>query len=201
MIRRVLAPALLILLAACATPNNTRYSALSGGSASVAQQAASATDYRAADYRVAIGPVTVPDALDRLQIVLTVAPNRQAILDAENWSAPLKRQIPRVIAEVVGQRLPAARVAGYTQYGGQDADFGVLIDVTKFESVAGESIALEARWTVRDRAGGRLREARSVLVERVDAPGVAPLVRAHGKALVVLGEEIAAAIAPLAHAK
>jgi len=194
--RRALPLALLILLAACATPSNTHYYTLSGGSAIVAQQGASA-----ADYRVAIGPVTVPDALDRLQIVVNVAPNRQAILDEENWSAPLKRQIPRVIAEAVGQHLPTARVAGYTQYGGQDADFGVLIDVTRFESVPGESIALEALWTVRDRAGRRLREARSALVERVDAPGVAPLVRAHGKALVALGEEIAAAIAQLAHAK
>ncbi len=190
-----------ILLAACATPTNTHYYTLTGGSSPVAPQASGGTDYRAAEFRVAIGPVTVPDALDRLQIVVNVAPNRQAILDAENWSAPLKRQIPRVIAGVVGQRLRAARVAAYTQYGGQDADFGVLIDVTRFESVPGESIALEALWTVRDGAGQRVREARSVLAERVDAPGVAPLVRAHDKALVALGEEIAAAIAQLAQAK
>lgn len=195
--RHALPLALLVLLAACATPTKTHYYTLSGGSPA----AGGATDYRAAEFRVAIGPVTVPDALDRLQIVVNVAPNRQAILDAENWTAPLKRQIPRVVAGVVGRRLGTARVAAHTQHGGQDADFAVLIDVTRFESVPGESIVLETLWTVRDRAGLRLREARSALVERVDAPGVAPLVRAHGKALVALGEEIAAAIAQLAHAK
>lgn len=191
----------LLVLAACATPANTRYYTLSGGGAVVVKEASRAADNRVGDLRVAIGPVTVPDALDRLQLVLSVSPNRHMISDNDNWSAPLKREIPRVVAEVVGQRLPAAHVAAYSQHGGQSADFGVLIDVRRFESVPGESITLDAVWTVRNRGGERLREARSVFVERVDAPGVDPLVRAHEKALVALGQEIAEAVGALASAK
>ena len=186
----------LMALVACAAPATKRYYTLSGASPPPAR-----TTGAAPDYRVAIGPVTVPEALDRPQIVLRVAPNRYAISDAEHWSEPLKREIPRVIAEEVGQWLSSARVAAHMQQSGQGADFRVLIDVLRFESVPGESITLDAAWSVRSRAGARLREARSVFVERVHAPGVAPLVAAHQEALAALGRKIAEAVDTLAQSK
>ncbi|HUX23575.1 MAG TPA: PqiC family protein [Burkholderiales bacterium] len=184
---------LLLALAACATPLPTRYYTLSG-ELPLPETATSTTH----GSRVAIGPVSVPEALDRQQIVLRVAPDRYAISDADRWAEPLKREIPRVLAEDVGRRLPTADVAAYYQFGAQDAKYRVLIDVLRFESVPGKSITLEAAWSVRNRAGARLREARSVFVEKVDAPGIAPLVIAHDKALAALADKIAEAVAGLA---
>ncbi|MBK5103568.1 MAG: membrane integrity-associated transporter subunit PqiC [Burkholderiales bacterium] len=183
----------LLALGACATPANTRYYTLSAGPPAPAMAASPAPEYS-----VSIGRVTVPDALDRQQMVLRVAPERYAIVDAERWATPLKREIPQVIAEQMGLRLPAAQVAAYLQYGGQDADYRVLIDVHSFEAVPGESVTLDAAWTVRGRDGALLREARSVFVERVSAAGTGPLVSAHAKALAALAAEIAAAVNPLA---
>lgn len=185
----------LMMLAGCAAPVKTRYYSLSDSPPPVKNA------NEAPDYRVAIGPVTMPETLDRPQIVLRVAPNRYAISDTDNWSEPLKREIPRVLAEDIGQRLPAARVAAQQQHAGQNADYRVLIDVARFESVPGVSITLEAEWVVRNRAGERLRESRSVIVGPVNAPGIAPLVAAHRAALATLGREIAAAVAALAGAK
>lgn len=182
----------LAALVGCATPAATRYYTLSGRLSAPALAASGVPEYR-----VTIGPVTVPEPLDRLQIVLRVAPNRYAIADAERWSGYLKREIPRVIAEDVAQRLPAARVAADSQYGGQDANYRVLIDVLRFESVPGESITLEASWSVRSRGGERLREAHSVFVEQVQDAGVAPLVAAHETALAALGREIAKTVEAL----
>lgn len=176
----------LITLAACASPVKTRYHMLSGESPAAAK-AVNETP----EYRVAIGPATVPEALDRQQIVLSVAPNPYVISDNERWSEPLKREIPRVIAAAVGQRLPRAHVAAHIQYSGQGADYQVLIDVLRFESVPGKSITLEAAWSVRNRAGERLSEARSIFVEQVSAPGVPALVAAHEKALNSFSHEIA----------
>jgi len=183
----------LLALSACATPVNTRYYTLSAGAPPPAKVAGVAPEYS-----VAIGRVTVPEALDRQQMVLRVAPNRYAIADAERWATPLKREIPEVIAQEVGQRLPAAQVAAYLQHGGQDADYRVLIDVLRFEAAPGVSVTLEAAWTVRRRTGAPLHEARSVFVERVTASGVAPLVSAHAKALAALALEIAEAVKALA---
>ncbi|MBU0750867.1 MAG: PqiC family protein [Gammaproteobacteria bacterium] len=185
----------LALLAGCETPAKTRYYTLSGGAAALSTQAAKS------DYRVAIGPVTVPEALDRLQIVLRVAPNRYEISDTDGWSAPLKREIPRVVAEVVAQRLPAAHVAAHLQHGGQGADYQVLIDVVRLESIPNDSTVLEATWSVTSSTGKRLREAPFSTAVTVTAPGVEPLVAAHRQALVSLGSEIARALDSLAQAK
>jgi len=195
-IRRASLLVSLLALCACATPANLRYHTLTATSPPGTTAAGAV-----AEYRVAIGPVSVPEAIDRPQVVLRVAPTRYAIADAERWSAPLKREIPRVIAEDVGRRLPAARVAANFQYGGQDADYRVWIDVQRFESVPGESITLEAAWSVHNRAGARLHDARSLFVEKVTAPGVAPLVAAHETALAALAREIAATLSALAAAK
>lgn len=188
----------LFVLVGCATPGKPRFHTLSYH---LAAPAGSQSAAAVAAYRVAIGPATVPEAIDRPQMVLDVAPGRHAILDGENWSAPLKREIPRVLAEVVGRKLAEARVAAYSQHGGQDADFKVLIDVQRFESIPGTSVSVEALWSVHNRDGKRLREVRSVVVERVSAPGIAPLVEAHSKALAALGGEIAEAVAVLAARK
>jgi len=185
-----------LALVACTTPAQTHYYSLSLELPPPANTARAARDYR-----VAIGPVTLPEALDRSQIVLRVAPNRYAIADAERWSEPLRLEIPRVIAEEVGQGLPAARVASYMQDGGQGADYRVLIDVLRFESVPGVSVTLEAAWSVRNRAGARVREAHFRLVEKVGVSGVAPLVAAHAKGLAALAQEIAAALVTLAQAQ
>lgn len=184
----------LLVLAACAAPAKTRYYLLSGGSAPASESEAPA-------YRVAIGPVTVPEALDRQQIVLHVAPDRYVITDGELWAEPLKRDIPRVIADDVGQHLPAARVAAYFQLEGQGADYRVFIDVLRFESAPGQSSTLDVAWSVRNRAGERLHEAHSVFVEAVAAPGIEPLIAAHAKALDAFGREIAVALDRIARAR
>ena len=193
--RRALA-VLLLTLAACATPAKTHYYSLSPESPPAAQAPGAAPAYR-----VAIGPATVPEAVDRAQIVLRLAPNRYAIADAERWAQPLTREIPRVLAAEIARRLPAAQVASESQYGGQSADFRVWIDVLRFESVPGESATLEVAWSVRGRSGARLREARSLSVEKAGASGVAALVAAHAKGLAATAQDISAALAALAEAK
>ncbi len=194
--RRGLLLAASLLLAACATPVATRYFTLQGEPPTAVPAGAAAPAYH-----VAIGPATVPEALDRQQLVLRVGPHRDVISDADRWSAPLKREIPRVIAEQVAQDLPAAGVAVDSEYGGQDADYRVSIDVLRLEAVPGGSVTFEAAWSVRSGSGVRLHEARSLFVETVQAPGVAPLVAAQAKAVAALGHEIAGALAGLRRGK
>lgn len=114
----------LITLAACASPAKTRYRMLSGESPAAAKAVGETPEYR-----VAIGPSsTVTEALDRQQIVLSVAPNPYVISDNKRWSEPLKREIPRVIAAAVGQRLHKAHVAAHIQYSRQGADYQVVFE-------------------------------------------------------------------------
>ena len=44
---------------------------------------------------VSVGPVTLPDMVDRPQLVVRVAATRMDILEAHRWAEPLKSEIPR----------------------------------------------------------------------------------------------------------
>jgi hypothetical protein len=87
-----------IALAACASPIQENFYTLSGPQA--AMPAAGA-----APPSVFVGPVTVPEAVDRLPMVLSTAANQVEISDAHRWAEPLKASIPRVIAETLMREL------------------------------------------------------------------------------------------------
>ena len=190
---RVALAAAVLALAACAAPAPVRYYTLSSASPPAAQAPGGK-----AKYRVTIGPVSLPETIDRQQVVLRVAPNRYAISDLDRWAEPLKREIPRVLAEDLARQLPEARVAAHMQYEGSGAEFRLPVDLLRFESAPAEAITLEALWSVRNGANERLHEAHSIIVEPVSAPGVAPLVAAHAKALAGLAREMAGAVEALA---
>ena len=179
----------------CAGPIQTRYYALADET-----PASVTTTVAESRYRVAIGPVTLPEAVDRRQMVLRTGTDQYVISDANAWVAPLKSDIPRVVADVAALILPSAQVVAYTQHAGQDADFRVTIDVIRFESTPGESVAFEATWRVGDRTGKLLRESSESYVVPVDAAGIPAVIAAHRKALAALGREIAQALKVLAAA-
>jgi uncharacterized protein len=147
-------------------------------------------------YSVTVGPVTVPDIVDRPQIVLRTAANEVTIDDEKRWAEPLKSAIPRVIAANIALSLGDAYVSAYPQETGTEADYFVLVDIQRFESALGEAATVEAQWTVRgakDKSGAP-RSGRSVVREPVKSNDYDALVAAHGRALASISRDIADAV-------
>lgn len=144
----------------------------------------------AAQFTVAVGPVTLPDAVDRPQLVVRVATNQVALLDQHRWAEPLKSEIPRVIAGNLAQLLGITRVWAYPQNADNDADYRVRVDIVSFESAPGDSVTLGALWAVRRKADGDVRAGRSVIQLPAVEPDYAAVVAAHGRALARLSEEL-----------
>jgi uncharacterized lipoprotein YmbA len=143
---------------------------------------------------VAIGAVTVPDIVDRPQLVVRVAANQVAINEFTRWAAPLKDEIPRVIADNLTQLLNGARVATYPQSGNADTDYLLAIGVQRFESALGDAATVEVLWTVRPPKGGAPKTGRSVVREPVQSKDYDALVAAHSRALAAVSRDIADAI-------
>jgi len=141
-------------------------------------------------FTVAVGPVTVPEVVDRAQIVLRTGANRVEVSEFNRWAEPLKRSIPRVVAASLSQQLPSARVVVYSPADG-GADYRVVIDVERFESEPGKTATVAASWSVRRSAGGESRAGRSIARESVAGAGYEPLVAAHSRALESIAREIA----------
>jgi uncharacterized lipoprotein YmbA len=142
---------------------------------------------------VAIGPVTVPHMVDRPQIVLRASMNQITISEFARWSAPLKDEIPRVIADNLTERLRGAYVSTYPQAGSADADYLVTIDVRRFDSALGDAATVEVLWTVRP-PKGEVKAGRSVAREPTRGTDYDALVSAHGRALAAVSNDIADAI-------
>ena len=177
-------------LAACGSSPKANFYTLS--SAAPPPPAPAAT----APYRIAIGAVTVPDAIDRPQIVTRTGTNQVTIDEFARWAEPLQGEIPRVIAANLSRDVPGALVSTYPQSAGMDADCKVLIEVQRFDSAPGDAATIEVLWTLRP-AKGASSSGRSVTREATGGPGYDPLVAAHSRALASVSRDIAEAVRAL----
>jgi hypothetical protein len=153
-----------------------------------------------ADYSVAVGPVSVPAAVDRPQIVVRIAPNRVAIDEFHRWVSPLPDAIARVVAENLAAMLGTPHVTEFSRPTAAGARYRVLIDVLRFESAPGDAATLDAVWTVRSAKDGATHSGRTTVSETVSGREYSALAAAHSRALGRLSAELAGAIRGLAPA-
>jgi uncharacterized lipoprotein YmbA len=175
------------MLGGCGSPLKERFYVLSS----------SATPAPAASglpYRVGVGPVTVPAAVDRPQIVLRVGANRVTLQEQSRWAEPLKESIPRVVAGNLAMLLGDAQVATDSQNTAAAADCRVVLDIQRFDSVLGESATLEVLWTVTFMSGSAATSGRVLIREPAGGPDFDAIVAAHSRALAALSRDIATAI-------
>jgi uncharacterized lipoprotein YmbA len=144
-------------------------------------------------YSVAVGPVTLPESVDRPQLVLRVGPNEVTFVELHRWAGPLKGEIPRIIADNLAADLNVKRVAAYPQSAGENADYRVLVDIQRFDSALGESVTIDALWTIKRQSDGASRTGRSTAKESSSGSYDA-MVAAHSRALATISREIADAI-------
>ncbi len=137
---------------------------------------------------VRVGPVTLPELLDRPQLVVRVAPNRVSILEEHRWAEPLKEEIPRLLSQDMGRRLGSSRVSAYGQGTGADAKYNVPVDILRLEAVPGEAVTIEAAWSVR--GGSDRRVGRAVVREKATGSGYDALAEATSRALDAISAEI-----------
>ncbi|MDD4242643.1 MAG: PqiC family protein [Smithellaceae bacterium] len=175
--------ALALLAASCASNRPTQFYTLSP---MVTKTAAAP-----AECAVSVGPVFVPAALDRPQIVLQTGPNQVFIAEFDRWAAPLKEDIPRVVAHNLASLLGTSQVTVFPQLAASEASYRVVIDILQLESVSGKEALLDARWTVSSPKDGRSLSNRMRIAEPARGGGYAELVAAHSRAFAQLSGRIA----------
>jgi len=147
-----------------------------------------------AQYTVAVGPLTVPEIIDRPQIVTRSGPNQVQIAEFERWASPVRSEISRAIADDLTQQLDGAYVYVYPQIVVASADYQVLLEVQRFDSKPGDAVTVEALWTVHPAQGGAVKNGRSVAHEATKGDSYDALVAAYSRALMSVSRDIAEAI-------
>lgn len=183
--KRLSSALLVVLLAACASPQAHFYTLT--GAAPVTATAGPA---------VAIGPITIPAMVDRPEIVTIVAPNEVWPDEFNRWAAPLSDAIGLALAQDLAADLRTPRVTLAVATAGEP-DYRVAIEVQRFDSVTGSHALQDAVWTVRRMRDGAARNGRTTVRETAGGPSYEALAAAHSRALAQLARDIAQAIAAL----
>ena len=181
---RTAAAGMTILVAGCgSTPKESFYTLAS---------APPIESTAAAALTIHVGPVAIPDEVDRTPMVIRKGPNVVDIEDFHRWAEPLKTGIPRAIAANLARELGAARVSS-GRLSNPNADVRVTVDVTRFESSLTEGATLEAAWTVTPKTGAAV-NGRTLARAPAASGDHAGVAGAHSRALEQLAREVAAVI-------
>lgn len=182
-------PGALLLLVGCGSTPPARFYALSAAPAPAAATASALS--------VAVGPVSVPAAVDRPQFVVTVSPNQVRLEEFDRWAAPLQDDIARTVAGNLVGSLGTPHVTLVSQTPGAPADYRAAIEVQRFDSAPGEAATLDAVWTVSRTGGGASRTGRTTTREPAADRSFDALAAAHSRAVARLSQDIANAVRAL----
>ena len=149
---------------------------------------------------IGIGNISLPEYLDRPQIVTRSSATRMEIAEFDRWVEPLGAMTRRVLLQTLRNELGTDKVVILPQSRAVNVDYQVAVDVTRFDAQQGGDMILDARWVVLSGDSGEiLRDGRTVLqLPTGDAPGLQQTVDAMSKAWTMLGVEISQAVAHLA---
>ncbi|MGH8766435.1 MAG: PqiC family protein [Burkholderiales bacterium] len=175
-----------LALAGCGSTPKTNFYTLSPA-------AAPAPTGARVSYSVAIGAIALPDGIDRPQLVVRTGANQVSVAEFERWVGAPKDEIARALAANLTKFLDGASVYAYPQSANISAECNVLVDVQRFDSALGDAATIEVLWQVRP-ARGAPKSGRSVVREPAGGAGYDALVAAHGRALVAVSRDIAAAV-------
>jgi len=143
------AAALLLAAGGCSSSPPTRFYALSP-----VAQPGSAKPSSVRLSVVAVGPVTIPDYVNRPELVTVDGPNVVKIHDFERWAGPMDEELSRVLVEDLAAKLPPGRFDIMhwipTINARVPLSHRLTVAVTRFEAstVPGGAAVLETDWAI-----------------------------------------------------
>lgn len=176
----------LLLMAGCSSPPTRFYvlSPLALGAPATGREPA-----------VGVGPVELPDYLDRPQIVTRSGQHELTLAEFDTWAEPLKGNATRVLAENLAMLLPSRKIATYPWKRSTPVDFQVTVKVTRFDRSEGGDAVLSARWSILSGDGDReLFSRESRYAEPPAGNGYGDTVAAMNRALAQFSRDVADAI-------
>jgi len=146
---------------------------------------------------IGVGPVKIPEYLNRPQIVTRSEGNEVFIQEFHRWAEPLKDSISRVLARNLSCLLATDHVFIFPWPGMVKPDYRVTMNIFRFDGRRGGEVYLDVFWAVHRGDDNFLVESkRSFLKKMCREDDHEAMVEAHNLLLLHLSREIADAIRP-----
>jgi uncharacterized lipoprotein YmbA len=141
---------------------------------------------------IGIGPIKLPEYVNRPQIVTRTSPNELALAHFDLWAEPLTDSVPRMLAENLSRLICTKEVVLFPWRPSLTPEHRVEVELLQLDGTLGSTVSLEAWWSV---AHGKTRVTRKATYSEPAADkGYDALVQAHSRALAALSRDIAGAL-------
>lgn len=150
---------------------------------------------------VEILPISLPELLDRPQVVLYDEAGHVRILEGVRWAAPLKSEIRQSISEQVSHRLGMIDLYHTPVPLGASAKgntYRVMVSVEAFKVAPDHGTMMQAVWTIRSIDGGTHLVCRSAYQAESKDKSIDHAVSAYRTAIEAVGTRIAQSLQSIA---
>ena len=176
-----------MLVAGCATTPREQFYTLGDTAPAVTGATSTLT--------LALGPIDLPQYLDRPQIVSRSGDNRLNVDEFHRWGGALDQEIERVLAAQLAAGLGTQRVYSYPSRIVAATDYRIALSIRGFDGALDGMVQLDVAWSlIDDRTADVLEVQRSVYDEPVASPDYAAYAAALGNLLGRLGDDLAEAL-------
>ncbi len=147
---------------------------------------------------IGVGPVKIPEYLNRPQIVTQDKNKMLKFAEFDRWGEPLDSAICRLINECLTVMLPSAAIRLFPWNLDIPVDYQVVIDIVQLECDLEQDLYLSAQWSVIN-----LHDRKMILIKRsefrqaINPHSYAGLTKALSAACASLSEEIARELSAL----
>ena len=153
---------------------------------------------QSAGMAVVLGPISVADYLQRETLLQRQPDGSLSAATDGRWAGSLSADIDQLLVRQLAWRLDSQRVVQAPAPAGFSPDVQVLLSITRLDSGKDLPAVLDAQWRLIDRRG-QVRDNRIVHLEQPHGGSTADQVKAQGKLLQQLSEQLAVALKPLAN--
>ncbi len=142
-----------------------------------------------------LGPLTLPGYLDRSELVTRLSENQLAVSEIERWAEPFPDNVLRAVSDNLVRLLRPDDYVTYPWYESSQVDYGIAVDVGRFEADSTGAVTLAADWRITSgNPGVTLYRGASLIQENASGATTDESVAAQSRALARLCDEIAVAV-------
>jgi uncharacterized protein len=147
---------------------------------------------------VVVSAVTIPELIDRPQIVTHDSNNRVIVSEQNLWAESVRSGIGRTLATRLARALAdagkPAQVAAYPQTSISDPVLRITIDIVRFDAVPNGEAVIDALWSIRRPSDGMVRSGHTVASSPISGTSYEAIVGGWNDAVAVVDRDIAAMV-------
>jgi uncharacterized lipoprotein YmbA len=147
---------------------------------------------------IVISAVTIPELIDRPQIVTRDSTNRVIVSEQNLWAESVKSGVGRTLATRLARAMSDAgqpvQVAAHPQTAITDPVLRITIDVVRFDAEPNGEAVVDALWSIRRMSDGMVRTGHTVASSPISGTSYQAIVGGWNEAVAVVDRDIAAMV-------